>query len=176
MFIDNKGRIFGRINIVDLLIVSVVVIVFSTAVHTYRLMGTVPRLFASKWLKVEAVTFTRPELTRYFKAGDISRDKNGKYDLRINRLIDKDKTAAKRFTDGLVCTFEDMGIGHSNANSKYALRQPLFMEIEMLCFKDSLDDLWHFRGNTLFLGLNRNIIVNTSSVSFQMSLIRFLEC
>ena len=121
-FIDEKGRLFGKINIVDFFIIMLLLVIIPGFFYIYNVLAKRPTWVPSKWVRVEAVTFTIPEIAGLIKPGQVYYNygtprakilkvlkRDEKYSEKIKSVIDRDKLP------------------------EYEQRIPVFLEFELLC-------------------------------------------
>ena len=152
--IDEKGRLFGRINIVDFLIVTLVIILIPAFFHIYRILGKTPIRVPSEWIKVEAVAFTIPEIADLFKPGDISYDRFGNMDGKLARVIDIDDERIRRYMH-----LED--IREENKNLPIVYSMPVLIEFELLCTRDEKNQPWYYRRAPLVVSLAKSFVFSS---------------
>ena len=145
--IDEKGRLFGKINIVDFLIIVLILIVIPAFLHIYKIMGERPVLVPYKWIKAEAVTFTIPEIAKLIKEGDASYDYYGTMDARLIRIIKKDKGYGDKLKSTLIKKSDGIPPKHTI---------PVFLEVQLLCTQTSENMPYYFRQNAIFAGLEKS--------------------
>ena len=85
--LDGEGRLFGKMNIVDLGIILLLLIVIPAFFHTYTILGKRPTVVPHEWIGVEAVTFTTPEIAALLEEGDTSFNEVGEPDGKLLRII-----------------------------------------------------------------------------------------
>ena len=145
--IDEKGRLFGKINVVDFLIITIFLIMTPVFFNVYRIMNRMPERVPSEWITVEAVTFTLPEIAELFAPGDTATDIFGTVDSRLIRVVKKTHDEGERFKKAMT-------------NKRNQFRIPVFLEFELLCTEGDIGGLWYFRRCALSLGLNRTFLFN----------------
>jgi len=148
--IDEKGRVFGKINIIDLAIVCVVLIVCPVFFYGYSTLKEKPLVGDFKWIAGEAVTFTIPEIARLFKPGDLSYDRYGKPDAELLEVLEKDEGYGERIKQI---------IRGQSAENKY--RIPVFLRFRLACTKNPVDNFWYYHGKSVFVGLEDNFLFDT---------------
>ena len=94
--IDEKGRLFGKINIVDFVIIVLICVIIPAFFHIYKILGKTPTRIPYSWIKVEAVTFTMPEIAELIEPGDISLDGFGNPDGKLLAILKKDEKYGER--------------------------------------------------------------------------------
>lgn len=134
--IDKKGRLFGRVNIVDFLIIVVFLAMIPMSLHVYKILRTKPVQISGTRIKVEAVTFAIPEFAELFKKGDTALDEHGYVDGRLLRILKKDRGYTERI----------------NVDNKS--KTPVFFELELLCTKSSKNESWYYRRKPLRISLD----------------------
>lgn len=150
--IDEKGRLFGKVNIVDFLILALIVAIIPAFVYTYKILGKTPIPVSYTWVKVEAVVFTIPEVVRLIKPGDISFDEFGNTDARLVKILKKDDAYAQRIKNSMIKQLNKVGKVYE-IDTRYAYRVPLFLELELPCAKNPPQQSWHFRRRPLIAGM-----------------------
>lgn len=130
--IDEKGRLFGKINIVDFSIILVFLICIPAFFYIYKVLGKRPAMVPFRWVQIEAVTFTIPEFAELFKPGDVSLDELGNPDGKLLKIFKKDHAYSGRVKDA--------------APDKHEHTIPVFLELELLCSKNIKNNrLYHKR-------------------------------
>lgn len=145
--IDEKGRLFGLINIVDFSIVVAVIIITLIFSCVYNLLVTKPAWGQSRWIKVEAITFALPETAESFKASEVAHNVFGHLIGRILRVIEKDTEYGNKVKQLII---------EKTNHAEYEYRVPVFLELELLCTKGTKSGPWyypwHFVKYQLFVG------------------------
>ena len=145
-FIDEKGRFFGRVNIVDFFIVVLLVLIIPGFFCIYKVLGRHPSWIPSHWVRVEAVTFTMPEIAELIKPGQVA---TGRYlgnpvgkilgvEIRNDEYGSRIKSAAKR-TAG-----------------EYEYRIPVFLEMDLLCTLSAENEPYYYQRYALAAGLDES--------------------
>jgi len=164
--IDEKGRLFGKINIVDFFIIVLIVILIPVFAVTYQVMQKTPRRVPFKWVKVEAVTFTMPEFAAHFKEGDISRDGYGNVDSKLLKIIKKDDIYATRLKSAII---------NKNKDARYEHIAPVFLKFELLCTKSAKGEKWYYRRRSLVVSLKDDFVFETDQYSINCYVIKIEE-
>lgn len=146
--IDAKGRLFGKINVVDFLIIMIFLVITPVFFHVYKIMNRMPTRIQSEWITVQAVTFTLPEIAELFTPEDVATDIFGTIDSKLIRVVKKTYDESERYKKAMV-----------DAQSQF--RIPVFLEFELSCTEGDKGGLWYFRRRALSLGLNRTFLFNS---------------
>src|SRR3989344_1482685 len=162
VLLDEKGRLFRKINIVDFSIILLFLIVIPALFYVYEVLGKRPTTVPMTWIKVEVVTFTLPEIAELFKPGDISYDELWKPNGKILQILKKDIKYGERFKKAKI---------DKNATS-YEYKIPVFLELELLCSRAARDEHWFYRRAQLNLGLDANFHFETNKYSIYCHIIR----
>lgn len=144
--IDDKGRLFGRINIVDFIIIIMAIVVIPAFFHIYKVMGKMPTRVPHKLARIEAVTFVLKEMADLIKPGDVAYDEFGDQDARIVRVME---TNDAKYDAWLQFLRKQGNITDSNI---YII--PVRLELELLCTRTSDQEKWYYRRSPLLVGLN----------------------
>lgn len=147
--LDEKGRIFGKINIVDFLIITLILIIIPTFFCIYKILGTTPMRIPFQWVKVEALTFTIPEIAELFQPGDVAKDTFGNPDGRLLRVLKRDPAYIDRFKKAIIGEHNPRGYEH---------RIPVLLEVELLCTKSSKFERWYYRRNQIVVSVDNAFI------------------
>lgn len=158
MLIDEKGRIFGKLNIIDFLIICFILIVVPMFFIAGKLMNAKKVDIVAKEAKVTIeAKFGKiiPELARVLKEGDIEEDESGK---QIGRLVKIISNEQQRF---LALDMSDAG------ENKVGLAQDSnFREIkailELKCKEEKRSIV--YRGYYIKIGNNINFSTNLYSI------------
>ncbi len=150
--LDTEGRLFGKINIVDISIILLFLVVIPVFFHIHTILGKRPTMVPYKWIKVEAVTFTIPEIAEFFKEGDISYDANGNPEAKLLKIDKKGDAYGNRLKSAII----DKG-----DNEKYAYTIPVFLEFELSCTFSTSRKNWYYQRTPLIIGLRNNFCFNT---------------
>lgn len=145
--IDENGRLFGKINIVDFLIIILILIVMPTFLHIHEILSKRPTRVPHTWIKVEAVTFTLPEIAKLFKPGDVSHDEYGNVDGRLLRILKRDQSYSNRLKRATI---------NQSHETRYEHRIPVFLELELSCTLSAEGESWYYRRNSLYITLDYN--------------------
>ena len=159
--IDEKGRLFGRINIVDFSIILLLLIVIPTFFYIYEVLGKRPTRVPYTWVKVEAVTFTIPEIAELFKPGDVSRDEFGDPDGKLLKILKKDYAYSKMVKDATV--------------NKHGYRIPVFLELELWCTRSIKGKRWYYRRFPLGLSLEKGFDFGTGKYDIECFAIKIKD-
>lgn len=152
--VDEKGRLFGKINIVDFFIAILLIGVIPIFLYTYKVLGTAPRRVPLKWIKVEVVVFTLPEIAELFEPGDITFDGYGNADGRLLKVIKRGGDFGHRV---------HMATTKSTGYARY--RIPVFLELELLCTLSAVGEAWYYRRRPLYISLDKAFTLDTETYS-----------
>ena len=127
--IDEKGRLFGKINIIDFMVVLFLLCFITTLYMGYKIL-TSHRLKEDVWVKLQ-VEFTalHPDISKVIKEGDAAKDEYGKINGKIDHISEPRASSA-----GLILLSGNK-LATSASNSK-----ELVADISIKCLKkqDSL--------------------------------------
>ena len=144
--LDKKGRLFGKINVIDFLICVLIIVIIPGFFQIYKILGKTPLRVPFKWAKVEAITFTLPEIATLFKPGDVAYDEYGNVDAKLVKVISVDDQRMRRNMNS-----ERI----DKKNLPYAYSIPVLIELELLCTRGPLKaDRWFYRRNPLVVSLD----------------------
>lgn len=152
-WIDGKGRLFGKINVVDFLIIMLLFVIVPFFFHIYSILGKMPTRVPYKWIKVEAVTFTMPEFAELFKEGDISCDENGRPDGKLVRLLKKESRYSNVLREVYVVKYGEI------FSKEYMI--PVFLEFELSCAQSAKNEPWYYRRQPLFASIDDKFVFVT---------------
>lgn len=150
-FIDKKGRIFGKINIVDFFIVAFIIVIIPLFFLMYEILGKTPVKVPHHWVRIRVVTFALPEMIELFKPGDVTLDENGVPDGRLIRIIEKDYEYGNRLKSAMI----------KKGDMENDYRVPVVLEIEISCTRNSRNEKWYYRRLPITIGLNCSIVFST---------------
>ncbi|UCD55448.1 MAG: DUF4330 family protein [Candidatus Omnitrophota bacterium] len=137
--IDEKGRLLGKINIVDFSIILLFLIIIPAFFYIYDVLGKKPTRVPHTWVKVEVVTFIIPEIAELFKPGDLSYDAFGDPDGRLLKILKKDHTYSNKIKAAMP--------------NRYRHRMPVFLEMELWCDRSVKANRWYYRRKPLTVNL-----------------------
>ena len=144
--LDKKGRLFGKINVIDFLICVLIIVIVPGFFQIYKILGKTPGRVPFKWTKVEAITFTLPEIATLFKPGDVAYDEYGNVDAKLVKVISVDDERMRRYMNS-----ERI----DKKNLPYAYSIPVLIELELLCTRGpSKTERWFYRRNPLAASLD----------------------
>lgn len=143
--IDEKGRLFGKINILDFLIIVLILVIIPGFFSIYKILGKTPVRIPHEWITVEAVTFTISEIAELIEAGDMSVDGFGNPDGKLVKVLKKGKEYGEKIKSAMIGT----------SRAKYETRIPVFLRVELLCTKSAKNEPWYYRRNHLLVSLER---------------------
>lgn len=152
----KNGRLFGKINIVDFFILTLIFILIPFFFSVYTILGKMPARVPHRWIKVEAITFVTPQFADIFKVGDLSYDESGKPNGRILRISENDRDRAEKLKSAIV--------KKTNA-LQYEYRTSVFIEFELLCNRGFENESWYYSRQPLFINLDYGFAFNTSKYS-----------
>lgn len=150
--IDEKGRLFGKINIVDFLIIILICVIIPVFFHIYKILGKTPTRIPYSWIKVEAVTFTIPEIAELIEPGDMSIDRFGNPDGRMLKILKKDSKYGEKIKSATI---------EKTSEAEYEARIPIFLELELSCTKSAESEPWYFRRKPLLISLDNKFEFTT---------------
>jgi hypothetical protein len=142
--LDERGRLFGKINIVDFLIVVFLVIIIPVFFHVYKILGKRPTWVPSKWVRVEAVSFTLPEIAELLAPGQTSYA-YGEPQAKIVNVLKKDE----KYSENLKSAMRKKSL------PQYEYRIPVFLELDLLCTHSAENEPYYFQRNPLLVSMER---------------------
>ncbi len=160
--VDKNGRLFGKINIVDFLIILLFIFIIPLLFHIYNILGKIPQGVPYNWIRVEAVTFTLPEFAELFKEGDISYDENKNPDGRVLKIFKKEDFYGNRLKSAISV----------NDKEEYRYKVPIFIEFELACTKSGKDEPWYYRREPIFPSTDRYFVFDTGRYIINCFLLR----
>ena len=84
--IDEKGRVFGRMNIIDMIVVIILVVFSAMFYNGYKIM-TRHVVNNYQWAKVKVNFYAvSPEIFNIMKEGDVALDSAGKPTARLEKI------------------------------------------------------------------------------------------
>lgn len=143
--LDERGRLFGRINIVDLLIVVLILIIIPAFLQVYNILSKRPTRVPVKWIKIEAVAFILPSYLELIKEGDISYDENRNAQGRVVKIVKKDIGYSERLKSYMLDIQND---------AIYPYKIPIFLELELACTKSGKAEPWYYRKFLLVVSMS----------------------
>lgn len=146
--IDDKGRLFGKINIVDFLILVCVAVLIPAFIGTYKILQKKPERVPSRWIRVEAVTFVIPEFLGLMKEGDVGYDDNGKQDSELLRITRKNED----YVGKLIKQFSGFT---SDEEGGIRYRIPVFLELKLLCTRSAKNEPYYYKENHILASLDK---------------------
>ena len=161
--LDRKGRLFGRINIVDFFIIVLICVIIPTFFYTYKILGLRPDKVPSTWVKVKAVTFVTPGLENLIKEGDISYDIMDKPSGKIVKIFKRDKDVGLKLHASVMKAKELS----SESPSRYANKVPVYAEIELLCTQSGKNEPWYYNREPLYVSVNRIFYFSANDYSIE---------
>jgi hypothetical protein len=144
--LDEKGRLFGKINIIDFLIVVFLLAVIPGFFSVYKILGKRPDRVPFKWVRVEAVAFVLPEFFELMKEGDTSHDLGDNPDGRLLNILEKDEGHYKKVIERLKGGREGEGVQY---------RVPAFLEFELLCSQEGKNKPLYYSNDHIWISLDR---------------------
>lgn len=99
-FIDEHGRVFGKVSVIDFLVILIVVVIGGALYMKYNVLEA-----TSVSTKMDSFTYTvtiygaRDYTANAFKPGDLLFDKNGSGGNAIGTIKDVQMTAAKKTSE-----------------------------------------------------------------------------
>ena len=142
-FIDKKGRLFGKINIVDFFIILLLIIIIPGFFSVYKILGRRPSWVPSKWIKVEAVAFTIPEITELIKPDRVSSDRLGHPHAKVLRILER----GPGYGQILKSTIRRGDL------PEYEERIPVFLEMELFCSLSAENEPYYFMRKPLLVSM-----------------------
>ena len=146
--VDNKGRLFGRINVIDFFIIVSLVVVLPGFFYIYKVMGQRPVMVPYEKVKVTVVTFTIPEISALFKEGDMSYDEFGNPDgkiLKVSREVGSEGEELKSV------------IMKKGNMPNYDQRIPVTLEMELSCTHSAKGEAYYYKREPLVIGLDSTV-------------------
>lgn len=163
--LDEKGNLFGKINIVDFSITFLFLIIIPAFFYMYEVLDKRPTMVPHKWIKAEAVTFTIPEMAELMKPGDISYDEQGNPDGKVLKILKKDKSYSDQIKNAMI----DIN------NTTYGYKVPVFLELELSCTKSAINEPWYYRRFPLTPSLDRGFAFGTNRYDTYCVMIKIKE-
>lgn len=149
---DGKGRLFGKINIADFFIIVLIIVIIPAFLHIYSILGKTPTMVSPKWVKVEAVTFTIPEIAELFKKGDISYGPYKEADGRLINVSIGNREYGEKLKSVIVEKTQD---------SRFEYRVPVFLDLELACTQSGEGERYYYKREPLFFGLDAGFVFDT---------------
>ncbi|MFA5147133.1 MAG: DUF4330 family protein [Candidatus Omnitrophota bacterium] len=154
--LDKRGRLFGKINIVDFLIVGLIIVIIPTFFYVYKVLGKKVQAVPVYWVRAEVVTLPVFAVAEIFREGDLSYDEQGSPDARLVRLIKKDAGYGEKIKAAAL---------RKSTDETFDYKVPVFMELELACTRGSKRDPWYYRRQPLLIGTGSMIFFNTDRYS-----------
>ena len=154
--IDNEGRLFRKINVVDFMIILVFLIIMPIFFFVYAVSGKIPTKVPHEWIRVEVVTFTLPEVAQLFKEGDILYGRDGNPEAKLLKITKKTDAYKDKLKSEVI---------KKEANLKYEYMIPVFLEFELLCTFSASRGKWYYQIAPLVLGLKHKFCFVTDKYS-----------
>jgi len=162
MLVDAKGRLFGIINLFDLLIVSLAFVAVPVFIFISGAMDKTPQLIKPQWVKVKVVSFALPDHVKFFKSKEVLRDRFGNVDLKITDVkIMEDDNDTKRLKESIIFQTSVRKDGRIIINPSFEHKVPVYMDLEVLCTRSGPDEPWYFRRKPLLISLDIGFIIDT---------------
>ena len=163
--IDAKGRLFGKINIVDFFIIVLLIVIIPGFFYVYTVLAKRPAWVPSKWVKVEAVTFTIPEIADIIKPGDIHYAFK-KPRAKVLKILERDEKYKEKYKMAMSKSL----IPH------YEHRVPVFLELDLLCTKSGENEPFYFERNEVVINMDRTIhTFNTPTYSLKFYVLKIKD-
>ena len=93
--IDEKGKLFGMINLIDLFVLVFVLLLIPMGYYGYKIYNNTQSINNTQskrqgqWISIKVRVFVVPEITDIIKVGDVEKDPYGKPRARIRAILDK---------------------------------------------------------------------------------------
>lgn len=159
--VDEKGRLFGVLNIIDGAIIGTVILIAVMLVRLYPIMGKTPIPVSARWIRVEVVTFTLPYVVDLIKVGDASYDEWDNPDARIVRVNPKTDLEYNRWYQYLT---------DKDKQNPYVV--PVLIEIELLCTKNGDGERWYYRRQPILVSMYYGFDFQSDKYQFDCHVIR----
>ena len=163
--IDSKGRLFGRINIIDFIILVFIIGLILSSVYSYKILGKRPSAVKPKWVNVEVVSFVIPEIATLIKEGDKSFDPEGNIDGVVLKILQKNEEFSDRLKKSMV----------SRKDKMYEYRIPIFLKLRLACTKDGKNQPYYYQRSPIFVEANTGFIFDTNKYKIACYAIKFSE-
>ena len=150
--IDENGKLFGKINIVDFFIIFLVIVITPAFFHVHSVLGKMPATISPKLVRVKVVTFTIPEIAELFKEGDVSYGEGEDPDGKLIKVLKGNNAKGEKLKSVILEKTDD---------SRYEHRVPVFLELELACTQSSEGEMYYYRRVPLFMGLDGGFIFDT---------------
>lgn len=160
--IDENGRLFGKVNCVDFLIIAVILAVIPGFFYIHSVLRKTPIRHPSKWVRVEVVTFAISEISDLFEEGDQCYDMFGNVDGRLVRILSKDPAYADRLRNAVISRYTTADGQNTVIDTRYEYFAPVFLEFELLCGRSAVNEPWYFRRGPLLISLVKSFNFDSS--------------
>ena len=170
--IDEKGNLFGKINVVDFAILVLIIVIIPAFLYAYHILGKTPRKVEEKWIRVEAVVMTVRQIADLLRPGDVSVDQYDNPDGRLVKVIGRDSPIAQAVKDMVVTKRAP-----ENAFSQIpVLLEPISVEFQLLCSRGSKSEPWYYRRDPLLINVgDRSLIFTTKRYLVGFYITKILE-
>jgi len=159
-FIDKKGRLFGKVNIIDFFIVLLGIALIPVLFYLYHGVSKKPIVAAHKWIKVEALVFTMPEFVEEnIKPGGVFYDEFGKIDLKLTDVTIKAPTAYK----------------HAKLLPQHSYKVPVFLKLQLLCRKKFKDSNWYYQRRLLVISFDKGLSLDIDNYNVSVFILKIDE-
>ena len=164
-FIDKKGRLFGKINIVDFFIIVLVMFIIPGFLYTYKVLAKRPTWVPTKWVKVEAVAFTMPEIVDIIKPGG-TYYAFGEPRAKIVRILEREDKYKEKLKSAM----------HKSSMPEYEQRIPVFLELDLLCAHSDENEPYYFERNPVLVNMDDTIYTfNTDTYSIKFYILEIKD-
>ena len=162
--IDEKGRLFGKINIVDAFIIILIMMIIPGFFYMYKILGKRPTWVPSKWVKVEAVTFTLPEIAKLIKAGQ-AYYAYGNPQAKILKVLKRDDKYSAKLKSEIT----------KKAMPEYEQRIAVFLELELLCTHSAKNEPYYFARYPVIISLEKSHIFDTGTYQIRFYVLKIKD-
>ena len=159
--IDEKGRLFGRINIVDFSIILLLIIIIPGFSYIYKILGKRPTWVPSQWVEVEAVIFTIPEIAELIKPGHVYYA-YGNPQAKILKVLKRDNKYGEKLKS--VIRKGDL--------PEYEQRIPVFLEMELLCTRSAKNEPYYFARRPVIVSLEETHVFDNGSYQIRFYILK----
>ncbi|NQU95504.1 MAG: DUF4330 domain-containing protein [Candidatus Omnitrophica bacterium] len=155
--LDEKGRLFGKINVIDFFIITLLVIIIPAFFQVYKIMGKSPTRISHEWIKVKAITFTLPHIADLIAPGQLASDGFEGVRGKILKVTKADNEYGNKMKSM-------MG---KNVLSEYEYRIPVFLELELSCTQSAKGESWYYNRIPIVVGMEKILYFTTDKYEIQ---------
>ncbi|MFH1593081.1 MAG: DUF4330 family protein [Candidatus Omnitrophota bacterium] len=154
--IDEKGRLFGKINIIDFIVILVLIGCFSLLYLGYKVIS-MRDIRQAEWVNVRAKFIgVIPELVAEIKNGNVELGPSGSVLGRVEGLVDvrASEVLLVSLDEGMQASRGIDGVGTGKKDKLDVLKHPtkktIVLDLSLLCNKKS--DIFHYRSVPIRIG------------------------